>query len=112
MDKLYSWYQAHTWALIPTVYLFMSLVAYLYYAVDKRAAKRGAWRTPESTLHIIELLGGWPGAWLAQKQLHHKCSKTSYQIEFFVMVALNLIGLAYIIYGLATSDWTLSAWKR
>ena len=55
-----SFYGDHPWILIPTAYLLMSLVAFIAYALDKRAARRGEWRTPESTLHALELLCGWP----------------------------------------------------
>ena len=108
MDDVLSWYVAHPWALIPMVYLMMSLVTFIAYAVDKRAAVRGAWRTPESTLHTLELLGGWPGAWLAQRLLRHKSVKKSFRIVFFVMVVFNLAALAYVIYGLTSSDWSLT----
>lgn len=40
--------------------LLMSLVAVVLYRRDKSAALRGAWRTPESTLHVVSVLGGWP----------------------------------------------------
>ena len=89
MNGIISWYAAHPWVLIPTTYLVMSFVAFAAYAMDKRAAKRGAWRTPESTLHTLELLCGWPGAWLAQRLLRHKSVKTSFRIVFFIMVVLK-----------------------
>ena len=37
-------------------------------------------------LHLLELLGGWPGAFLAQRRLRHKCSKGSYQFVFWLIV--------------------------
>jgi len=96
--EVVKWYQAHAWALIPTVYAVMSIVTFIVYAMDKIAARRGAWRTPELTLHLLEFLCGWPGAWLAQKMLHHKCSKASYLFVFFVVVVLNLAALGYVLY--------------
>ena len=111
MNDIIFWYAAHPWVLIPTAYLVMSLVAYVAYAMDKSAAKRGAWRTPESTLHTLELLCGWPGAWLAQRQLRHKSVKTSFRIEFFMMVVLNLVALAYVIYGMMSGDWSFSRFR-
>ena len=108
MKEIFSWYAEHPWAMIPTVYLVMSLFTFIAYASDKRVAIRGDWRVSESTLHVFELLGGWPGALFAQKRLRHKCSKLSYQIEFYVMVALNLVGLAYVVYGMAADDWSLA----
>ena len=55
-------------------------ITYGMYADDKQRAASGAWRVPESSLHLAELLGGWPGAFLAQRWLRHKCSKASYQV--------------------------------
>ncbi|WEN16646.1 cold shock and DUF1294 domain-containing protein [Rhodanobacter sp. AS-Z3] len=78
-------------------YPLLSVVAWLVYQKDKRAAGSGRWRTPESTLQLLALLGGWPGAWLAQKYLRHKSSKTSFQITFWFMVALNLMGLFWLV---------------
>ena len=108
MKDIISWCVAHPWVLIPTAYLVMSLVAFAAYAMDKRAAKRGAWRTPESTLHTLELLCGWPGAWLAQRLLRHKSVKTSFRVVFFMMVVLHLAALSYVIYGITSGDWSLS----
>ncbi len=63
-----------------------SAVAYRVYAVDKRRAEEGLWRIPEANLHLLELLGGWPGAFLAQRHLRHKCSKGGYQFVFWLIV--------------------------
>ena len=54
------------------------------------------------------MLGGWPGALIGQKKLHHKCSKVSYQVEFWIVVALNILGLLYLTYGWLTNDWHLN----
>ena len=97
MSAVIGWYREHVWALVPTVYVAMSFVTFIVYAMDKRAARCGAWRTPESTLHLLELLCGWPGAWLAQRVLRHKSVKTSFRIAFFVMVALNVAGVGYVL---------------
>ena len=64
----------------------MSAVAYWVYAVDKRRAEEGEWRIPEARLHLLEILGGWPGAFLAQRRLRHKGSKGSYQFMFWLIV--------------------------
>lgn len=66
--------------------LVMSLFSYWSDVVDKRSAKEKTWRSSETGLHVIELLGGWPGAFLAQRRLRHKCSKESYQIVFWLIV--------------------------
>lgn len=66
--------------------MVLSAVAYWVYAVDKRRADEGVWRIPEARLHLLELLGGWLGAFLAQRRLRHKCSKGGYQVTFWLIV--------------------------
>jgi len=56
------------------------------YAVDKRRAQAKEWRVSEGQLHLLEFLGGWPGAFLAQRRYRHKCSKSSYQFMFWLIV--------------------------
>jgi uncharacterized membrane protein YsdA (DUF1294 family)/cold shock CspA family protein len=73
------------------------------YASDKRRAKEGLWRLSEGHLHLLELLGGWPGAFLAQRRWRHKCSKVSYQVVFWLIV------LAYQFAALdSLQNWQLS----
>ncbi len=69
--------------------LAISLLTYAAYASDKRRARTRAWRIPEAHLHVLELLGGWPGAWLAQRHLRHKCSKGSYQCIFLLIILIH-----------------------
>ena len=66
--------------------LMISVLTYWAYARDKRRALQGEWRISEYQLHLWELLGGWPGAWIAQRRLRHKCSKGSYQFVFWLIV--------------------------
>lgn len=72
------------------LYLGMSVVAVLLYAQDKRAARAGKWRVPESTLLAVGLVCGWPGAIVAQQVLRHKTKKPSFRIRFWGTVALNV----------------------
>lgn len=108
MAKILLWLLDHPPAAVAAWYVVMSLLALVLYWRDKRAAVAGKWRTPESTLHLFELLGGWPGAWIGQKVFRHKCSKMSYQVEFWFMAVLNILGLAYFTYGRLTGDWQLT----
>ena len=71
------------------IYLVASVTAFMFYALDKSAAKNDKWRTQESTLHLLELIGGWPGAMIAQRLFRHKSKKQSYQIAFWITVFLN-----------------------
>ena len=81
------------WQLPPLVgaaYLAMSLVCFCSYALDKSAARKGERRTPESTLLMLGLAGGWPGAVLAQQWLRHKTVKQPFRQMFWFTVVANL----------------------
>ena len=83
------------WVLvIAAVYLLASAAAFVLYWVDKRAARRGDRRVQERTLHIAELLGGWPGAFVAQRMLRHKTRDTRFQVVYWSIVALHLLAWA------------------
>jgi len=91
------------------VYLAVSLITYLVYAFDKTAAKDGAWRTKESTLHGLSLVGGWPGAVIAQQTLRHKSSKQSFRFIFWITVILNVAAFLWILTsagGVALQSWS------
>lgn len=82
---------------IAAAYALFSLLSFLAYLKDKRAARRKAWRTPESSLHLLDLAGGWPGGIIAQQLFHHKVSKPSFQLGFWLTVLLNLGGVWWIV---------------
>jgi len=67
-----------------------SLAAFMLHARDKLSAIQGGWRVPESTLHLMEAVGGWPGAYLAQQTLRHKTVKTSYRIAYWSIVSMHI----------------------
>jgi len=78
-------------------YLIGSCVAYLAYVFDKAASLKGQWRTRESTLHLFSLVGGWPGAMLAQRTLRHKTQKQSFQVTYWTTVVLNCAALGWLL---------------
>jgi uncharacterized membrane protein YsdA (DUF1294 family) len=86
----------HPLVIAATVYGAMSVVAFQAYLVDKRAATRSGRRVPETTLHFLEFLGGWPGALLAQLLIRHKNAKLSYQVVFWVIVMVHVAGWAMV----------------
>lgn len=77
-------------------YVAASVMTFFVYAIDKSAARRGGWRTPERTLHLLALAGGWPGALLAQRLLRHKTAKLPFRITFWTTVILNLAGFLWV----------------
>lgn len=77
-------------------YMFMSVLTLMIYAADKKHALLNRWRVPESYMHVLELLGGWPGALLAQSRFHHKGKKPSYRRIFWSIVILH--GAGWIVF--------------
>ena len=71
------------------IYLIASIVTFFVYSIDKSAAYNDEWRTKESTLHLLAVAGGWPGALTAQKLLRHKSKKQSFQKVFWATVLIN-----------------------
>jgi uncharacterized membrane protein YsdA (DUF1294 family)/cold shock CspA family protein len=79
------------------LYVVFSVVSFVVYHRDKLAARQNQWRTAEGTLILLGVLGGWPGAFVAQQFFHHKTKKRSFQIAFWVTVGLNSIGLLLLL---------------
>jgi uncharacterized membrane protein YsdA (DUF1294 family) len=79
------------------VYWASSALAFFAYFVDKSAAEQGRWRTQEDTLHLLGLVGGWPGALVAQRLFRHKTRKPSFQVIFWGTVILNCGALARLL---------------
>jgi uncharacterized membrane protein YsdA (DUF1294 family) len=71
-------------------YLVVSVICFITYGVDKSAARADRWRVSEGTLHFMSIIGGWPGAVLAQPIFRHKSSKRQFQTAFWMTVVLNI----------------------
>ena len=81
-------------------YLSATTITTVFYllakSLDKNAAQNGNWRTKESTLHMLALIGGWPGAMYAQQKLRHKSIKTEFRQVFWATVVMNISALSWV----------------
>ena len=68
--------------------LAVNMLTVLAYASNPQASRR--WRTPEPVLHLLSLLGGWPGAGLAQAILRYHSRKPSFASLYWGSVGLHL----------------------
>jgi uncharacterized membrane protein YsdA (DUF1294 family) len=88
-----------------------SVTSFALYAIDKRRAVRnrdGARRrrVPERTLHLIDLIGGWPGGLLARRAFRHKTdarAKARFVWTSRAIVAVHLALWAVVAYLLLRS---------
>lgn len=94
------------------VYGVMSLFCFIATYRDKRKSLTRQWRTPERTLHFLELLGGWPGGLIAQQVLRHKTRKLSYQLIFWSIVALHGLAWAEVLHNYAMSRAVMDFVRR
>jgi len=90
---------APEWQWFAGSYALMSAISFSLYGLDKRASTRGGWRTSEARLHLVEVLGGWPGALLAQRLFRHKTRKTSFLVVFYLATAVNLAVLGWLLFA-------------
>ncbi|UYG05898.1 DUF1294 domain-containing protein [Halomonas sp. LR3S48] len=87
-------------------YALLSVITFAMYGIDKAAAGKGGRRTPEATLLFAGLIGGWPGALIAQRLFRHKTRKQPFQIIFWCGVVVNCGVLGWLVYtGEAASVW-------
>ena len=85
-----------TWVL--GYYIILNLWTFYAYWADKQAAQREQRRTPEDSLHLYSLLGGWMGALLAQLTLRHKSQKKAFRETFWLTVITHIIIFVLLVY--------------
>lgn len=77
--------------LIVTYLISVNAVAFILMLADKRKARKGAWRIPESTLMGIALLGGSIGAIAGMNLFRHKTKHPKFFIGLPVILALQIV---------------------
>jgi uncharacterized membrane protein YsdA (DUF1294 family) len=90
---------------ILVLYAVASSATFAAYALDKMAAKNGNWRTSESTLHLFSLVGGWPGALIAQSRLRHKTRKQPFRAVFWATVLMNCAAFVWLFTPEGAKAW-------
>ncbi len=84
---------------IPVLFLVASLAVFLAYAFDKSAAMNRRQRTPENVLHLMNLLGGWPGGLVASQLFHHKSKKVEFRAVFYLCIVLNCAAIGWVAHA-------------
>lgn len=91
------------------LYALLSVIAFAAYGIDKSAARQNRQRISEDTLLTLGLIGGWPGALMAQQLFRHKTRKRSFRRMFWVTVVVNVLALGGIIALAVVNGWDLNA---
>lgn len=87
----------HVPHVVPLWHVAVSLVCVGLYAIDKQAARAGQRRVPEAALLAWSLVGGWPGALVAQRLFRHKTAKASFQTAFWLTAAVHVAVTAAVL---------------
>ncbi|MFI3242426.1 MAG: DUF1294 domain-containing protein [Alphaproteobacteria bacterium] len=75
----------------------INITTFFAYGIDKKRAKKKQYRVPEKTLLMLELLGGFVGAFIGQKFFNHKTKKKSFLTKFWLVFLLEIFLIIYII---------------
>ena len=79
-----------TLTILWAVWLVINLIVFILYGIDKRRAKKGAWRIPEKTLLTGTWLLGGVGAFLAMRVFRHKTKHIAFQMSAPLGAVLSL----------------------
>lgn len=76
--------------------LIVNLCAFALMGIDKRRAKKDAWRIKEKSLFLPVLLGGGMGGILGMKTFRHKTKHWYFRFGFPAILILELAGAAFL----------------
>ena len=71
----------------------MNVLAFAAFGIDKRKAEAGDYRIAESTLLMLALLGGTPGAYAGRATFRHKTRKQPFSGQLHAIAVLQVLAL-------------------
>lgn len=80
-----------------------NFAAFFLMGVDKRRARRSAWRIPERVLFLPAVLGGALGGLAGMRVFHHKTKHRRFAIGFPVLMVIQIVGLIWLIVHLGVA---------
>ena len=80
----------------PYYLIFINIVTFLVYGIDKWKAKQGSWRISEATLLMLAVIGGTIGALLGMQVWRHKTMHKKFKYGL-PLILLAHIALMYLI---------------
>ncbi len=86
-------YQVH---MLLAYFVAVNIMTFIVYGYDKKIAGSDKLRVPESILQTLAIIGGSPAALIAQKFFRHKTIKSSFQIVYWLIVIMQILGILWI----------------
>lgn len=85
-------------AKIIVLYLvFINVLTFLLYGIDKWKAKRSRWRIPESVLLGLAAVGGSVGAWLGMRVWRHKTQHKKFRYGVPAILLAQIVLLVWVV---------------
>ena len=89
--------------LILTYFALITIIAFALMGIDKRKAKKGAFRIPEASLFVTALLGGSIGAVAGMLIFHHKTNHWYFQFFMPFIAFIQMTGV--LIWAILKMGW-------
>lgn len=89
--------------IILSYFLFVNIIAFILYGIDKKRALRNKARIPSFVLLWMARLGGGLGSWLGMSYFHHKKNHTKYRRLIPLWSVIWLCALVIVVV-LGTED--------
>ena len=76
--------------------LFINIITFMMYGIDKLKAKKGKWRISEATLLMMAIVGGSIGAWAGMRIWHHKTMHKKFQYGIPAIIIMQIVLVVYL----------------
>ena len=76
--------------------LFINIITFMMYGIDKLKAKKGKWRISEATLLMMAIVGGSIGAWAGMRIWHHKAMHKKFQYGIPTIIIMQIALVVYL----------------
>ena len=94
----------NVYAVIGIYLAVINLVGFAVMGIDKKKAKKRAFRIPEATLFLIAIIGGSIGSIVGMRVFHHK---TRHWYFAYGMPAILVLQIALVIFLIFFSPWQI-----
>ena len=78
--------------------IFITLVTFIFFGIDKKQAINDGIRIPEATLFFLTLILGTIGNLTGMAVFRHKISKESFKIRVLLIVIFQVVVIIIILY--------------
>ena len=78
------------WKYFAIYLISINVITFVVYGIDKWKARNEKWRTPESTLFLLAIIGGSIGALLGMQVWRHKTQHWSFRLGIPLILILQI----------------------